>query len=680
MDRALAGRRDYRHAIIKFATTAALCVIFLLIFGGATFFADSEDVDLDADLNPHVTGRSVLGEEYIFDWARQRSSQPSNSTCSRLNKRGNYTAVCAYVKANCTDSDLGYINYLEIFYCSSWLGSNRALGWTTLVCWLLFLFLCLGVISNDYFVPALTSVAYQLRIPAEVAGLTLLAFGNGVANVSGYFASVSNRTYDLAIGDAFGGSFFMVCVILASICFFGKNIKLDGYSFVRDVSFLFLASVAVYVFVSTSRFYIYESVALLVFYLIYVLYAIIFDLMRQRRKRLKEKRAKIVAGKATPSRLNLYRTHSRILKKPSSLSLTSSNRLIASGAEKTSENEKSAGSDSEVEIPVVNARQITSSPSKRRQLTKSTSGRERVVEEEAPENNLINDALHSVKADPLRSISSLLSSFGNPGTIIGRTVAADLKDDEEEILAPPLQGETAEDNAESDGTLIIPNLHLYQEGMEEELKEIAEKGAYVWTFETWKESFYKLNLLGKAYYIFTYPMNIPLFLTIPTTRWNRALALASLVLGWPVIFAALNMTTKMIPKIGVPYLSVFAIAAALLMVFLFFLTRNESPPKFRLIFLAWGFVICVAWNYMIANEVVNVLQAVGRILSIADILLGATILTWGNSVSDFVADSSLAYSGQARVAMGALYGGPMFSTYTKAAKRATNFRSRFNLA
>lgn len=51
------------------------------------------------------------------------------------------------------------------------------------------------------------------------------------------------------------------------------------------------------------------------------------------------------------------------------------------------------------------------------------------------------------------------------------------------------------------------------------------------------------------------------------------------------------------------------------------------------------------WISAIANELVSLLNAIGLMLNISPVILGLTILAWGNSLGDIVADVSLAIQG-----------------------------------
>lgn len=97
--------------------------------------------------------------------------------------------------------------------------------------------------------------------------------------------------------------------------------------------------------------------------------------------------------------------------------------------------------------------------------------------------------------------------------------------------------------------------------------------------------------------------------------------------------------------------------------FIWFCTeRNKRPKKtwIFLIILCYAFLSCVLWIYKIAGEMVNLLQTIGKILEIPDAVMGLSILAFGNSIDDFVADVALAKQGFPAMAMTGCYCSPLF--------------------
>lgn len=82
------------------------------------------------------------------------------------------------------------------------------------------------------------------------------------------------------------------------------------------------------------------------------------------------------------------------------------------------------------------------------------------------------------------------------------------------------------------------------------------------------------------------------------------------------------------------------------------MVSSFSPPQ---ILVLTGFVLSVLWISAIANELVSLLNAIGLMLNISPVILGLTILAWGNSLGDIVADVSLAIQGYPQMAVGGVF-------------------------
>ncbi|KAG0549425.1 hypothetical protein BDA96_01G254800 [Sorghum bicolor] len=159
------------------------------------------------------------------------------------------------------------------------------------------------------------------------------------------------------------------------------------------------------------------------------------------------------------------------------------------------------------------------------------------------------------------------------------------------------------------------------------------------------------------------PLSLPRRLTIPDAskeRWSKPAAVTAATLA-PVFLSLLwsHRATGSAPFADVLLGGLAGLALGLIA----FLTTEPSAPPTRFLgaWLAGGFAMSVAWAYVIANEVLSLLVSAGTILSVDSAALGVTVLAWGNSVSDLVANVAVASRGGAQVAVSGCYGGPVFN-------------------
>lgn len=175
------------------------------------------------------------------------------------------------------------------------------------------------------------------------------------------------------------------------------------------------------------------------------------------------------------------------------------------------------------------------------------------------------------------------------------------------------------------------------------------------------------NKISKTWEI---PVTIILNLTIPQaspSKWNRFnrsanIALCPLALMYSCkSFIPLNHPISfLLPNVHFPLWLILLFGTSSLALVHF--TVEKKPPKTeQMPVVLAGFIMSVFWISTMAGELLNCLAALGSLLEVPPSLLGLTVLAWGNSVGDLVADVAVAKAGQPAMAMAGCFAGPMFN-------------------
>jgi len=87
-----------------------------------------------------------------------------------------------------------------------------------------------------------------------------------------------------------------------------------------------------------------------------------------------------------------------------------------------------------------------------------------------------------------------------------------------------------------------------------------------------------------------------------------------------------------------------------------------SPTYVAPMTFAWmTFLTSILWISVVANEVVDALKCMGKILDVPDDVMGITALAWGNCIDNVFATVGLAKAGEFGVAITGIYAAPMFN-------------------
>jgi sodium/potassium/calcium exchanger 6 len=127
-----------------------------------------------------------------------------------------------------------------------------------------------------------------LGLDENLAGVTLLAFGNGSPDVFSTFSAMRANSGSLAIGELLGASSFIVSCVVGSMCII-KPFQVHRGPFLRDVGFFTLAVGLVLVTLWDSKIDRWEAGTLVCLYLVYVLLVIVQTWWEKRRERIRSK-------------------------------------------------------------------------------------------------------------------------------------------------------------------------------------------------------------------------------------------------------------------------------------------------------------------------------------------------------------------------------------------------------
>lgn len=149
---------------------------------------------------------------------------------------------------------------------------ERRQGWVVLhIFGMMYVFVALAIVCDEYFVPALGVITDKLQISEDVAGATFMAAGGSApelfTSLIGVFISHSN----VGIGTIVGSAVFNILFVIGTCALFSLEIlHLTWWPLFRDVSFYILDLMMLILFFLDSLIVWWESLLLLLAYASYV--------------------------------------------------------------------------------------------------------------------------------------------------------------------------------------------------------------------------------------------------------------------------------------------------------------------------------------------------------------------------------------------------------------------------
>ncbi|XP_016530175.1 sodium/potassium/calcium exchanger 1-like isoform X4 [Poecilia formosa] len=151
---------------------------------------------------------------------------------------------------------------------------QRRQGWVVLhIIGMIYMFVALAIVCDEFFVPALEVIAAKLEISDDVAGATFMAAGGSApelfTSLIGVFISHSN----VGIGTIVGSAVFNILFVIGMCAIFSREmLHLTWWPLFRDVTFYILDLIMLIVFFLDNVIWWWESVLLVLSYMSYVVF------------------------------------------------------------------------------------------------------------------------------------------------------------------------------------------------------------------------------------------------------------------------------------------------------------------------------------------------------------------------------------------------------------------------
>ena len=669
-----------RHKIDSYLTKVAVVlsmVTLLLLFTlSAVYNYDT------TSSNKNVSSSSIMNEPLLRHDSHRRLDDNSNDgdyskfSCNFIFEKTPTTGSaeqCAFAKT-CNQHEGVWAPFLFCLSSDRWRVIYAIALSPVMALWLLVLFRLLGSTAEDYFSPALEMFAMKLGLPPRFAGVTLLALGNGAADVSATIASMLNDPvdgYKMSLGALSGAAMMISCVISAVVIITAQGVPCRG-ALVRDITALIITVVLVYTQLASGQIGPESISMFLSLYIVFVVLVLVADIYH---RAVVVPRLASIASNAELQRQMQIRQDipsTTILPNPNDLPAAQNNHTPMIGtilsalsnydATPTVMDDMGAGTgggwgvesdqftgtnDRLIKLHGQNGLLSTTASSKNNSDIAAggfhTNHRQQ---------DLANQSPSSIEQDP-----------DNSYTILQETDMID------NICVQPGSHSM---NISSGMNHIPTPIDSWYEAVDDGIYEIKQHFRVMIYDDIINDE--EMYTIHKILLICELPFTIARQVTVPIPcegYYCRGLVALSMILSpiWFVFYLWHGHETNILGSSFTRWM-IFAIFELCVTIFALCIIRyaprggphnGEMSLLFATPIALYGFVIAATWIDTIADALVSLLNFIGILLHIPGPVIGLTILAWGNCMSDLSANMTMARKGLANMAMTACFAGPVFN-------------------
>jgi len=555
----------------------------------------------------------------------------------------------------------------------------------------------LGSTAEDFFSPSLEMFSMKMGLPPRFAGVTLLALGNGAADVSATISAISQNPqegYQMALGALTGAGMFVGTVVAGIVIVIAGGVKCRG-ALVRDLVMFIITLGVVYGYFDKGEigagaihafFWLYFSFVIVVLVADIYHRAVVLPRIRKEQSEAAAEANAASSGLEGSDVHNQQRVQFNVDENtlPSAGIELASARTMSSDVFHTPLNSKLEESDS------FQDNEAPSSPLR----PSVTQNEKKIPKKRGRFRKGLDRAIGALSNYDYDEGKSNLNEENPSGWSGGLEVNSERNDEHIKlhgahgILAKRTEEEEEQEARRQEDMAPSTSYRVLMEGVDNMCTIEGSLSSGMGT--SWGSAFVNAKqelithfqdhnrdiwendentIFDKFFMTCELPFTIMRKLSIPIPcddYYCRALVAAAAALGplWIGIYAMLQHDVNLFMFGGFPYIEIFTFGSALVGLFIIKFAPTEEVDlslKVSVPLALVGFIMAATWIDAIADQLVKLLTFLGVICRIPGAIMGLSVLAWGNSMGDLSANMTMAKKGLANMAITACFAGPVFN-------------------
>ncbi|KAL0491223.1 sodium/calcium exchanger [Acrasis kona] len=531
---------------------------------------------------------------------------PSNTTTNEVFDNDNcdvkvqnitFDKYCEYVS---NPNNTGCNNpYIKLQYCG--FQKVQPLYFIILILFIGLAIFLLGDTCSNYLLPSLVVISKMLHLPPHVAGVTFLALGNASPNIVSMLISTIQRKPSLALNANISGELFVCCVVMGTATILANVSGLNRRPFIRDTTLSLCSYFFCFYMSVTNRSRVFDGVISILIWCFYVLV--------------------VVLGREVRKLWNKWRSRSKASLQNIELEEQMISNVDRVDQESVMDNpDDQPILDEEQKINLIKDKQDRDWEGgwyvlKKRRFT--------VRDREAA-------VVTTIKSEPPPTQQS--NTNINPlNNVIEEYIPVEYPDDSE----------------------------LFQK--EEKIHVIRRFFNYVVHYSGWNNmKWYEKVMYVTVLWYCNFIRNLTIFRS-EREDWSRFFTVLVPMFAPLAVITAydFNYWTFMING-KFPLVVLLVLCCSVFSLIILLTTRTDRPPIYQPILVLIAFGMSIIWIYLLCTQILNSLAALGAAWNIPNNILGITVLSWGNSIPDLLADTLVAMRGYPTMCTGSVFGGLNF--------------------